>query len=61
MNDRQKVAIIAAVVALTLLGIFWLAGIVFPVLRTETAFSGALPVIIAISVLVPILRGVTRK
>ncbi len=61
MNDRQKVAIIATVVALILFGIFWLAGVMFPILKTETAFSAAVPVIVAISVMAPILRGALRK
>ncbi|MCF8473028.1 MAG: hypothetical protein K9G27_09580 [Sphingomonadaceae bacterium] len=60
MNDRQKVAPIATVVACLLIGLYWIAGLFFPTLLTDQVLVAAVPVIIAIAVLSPVIRDVGK-
>jgi hypothetical protein len=60
VSDRQKVTAIATLVAVGLFGVFWLLGGRFPALQSETAFATVVPLIIAVAVLAPIIRGVRK-
>ena len=60
MNDRQKVTWIAIFVTLILLAFWWLAAQFVPILKTEIAFATGLPIVIAIAVLAPIVRGIRK-
>jgi hypothetical protein len=60
MNDGQKVALIATTVAGIIIGLYWIVGLAFPILLEDQILMATLPVIIAIAVLSPVVRGVRK-
>jgi lipopolysaccharide export LptBFGC system permease protein LptF len=60
VNDKQKVAFVSLAVAITLGGIYWLFGQVFAALLKDEALMTAILIIIPVSVLSPIVRGIRK-
>jgi hypothetical protein len=60
VNDRLKVVLISAALAAGAMALYWLAGAWAPALRTDVALGAAVPLVVALCVLAPIIRGIRR-